>query len=517
MTSAAPSAPPGRPWSALAMTGPVLLAAALTWTRVPFRWNQIALAYGAYFREYFAALQIEGLRGLTQFVGIHPPAYSLLFLGMRQVGVSPATWFVVSGAWSVLAVLGVGLTARRAGLGPALTGVAALLLATSPHRLAYALEPNNYPMLLAVVALQGAAFARFGQDGRGRVALGALTLLGLWTHALFVTVPIAQAIALSWPRGPRWRPGLTTFAVAALLCLPLVPSVLEGAGSTVNVGGGLAVVGKAMLLDFPARYGAAWAGWVVAVAAGIGGIAALRARPISVVTRAWAAQVLVGGGLLALLLARGTAAAHQFPYYLLLLPPGCLLAATALRAGPVPGRAALAALLLMAVGANVQWTVGESRRARAAFRAAAVTHPMVARGVGAWTEGSVLLLLGFPTGGDDDKDVVDPAYALVPMDQRVRHDEPEVPTLVGGDPYWGQPYGYPGDRWLYTFTGFIEDRFEGIFAAHRGRGERLVVVVYDTDQAPNDVAAVAAWGRRHGVEPLRGARELLFVFGPGPP
>ncbi|MCO4773784.1 MAG: hypothetical protein KDA24_27380 [Deltaproteobacteria bacterium] len=530
------SPPRPEPWTipesrwtlGLAVMLPAALAVGLTVTRLPYRWNQIALAYAAYYREYFFNLEIQGwTAAFTQFVGIHPPAYSLVFLGMTKAGASPDTWFATAGAFSVGGVVAVGLTAARSGMGVRLTAMAALLLAVSPHRLAYALEPNNYPLLLLVVALQGLAFADFVLARRRGVALAFLTLLGLWTHALFITVPLAQLGALAWSDRSALRRGTATVAVAALGCLPLVPGVLEGSGSVVNPAGGWSAVVEAMLVRFPARYGAAWAGWIVGFAALVGvvraipsGVDAVQEETVAArertVTRSWALQVAVGGGLLALLLARGTAATHQFPYYLLLLPPCCLLAARSLSGLRWSVAVGAKLLLLASVLSSLTWAWTESARATEAWRTAAVTYPMVARGVDAWTEGSSLILLGYPEGGDDDKDVVDPAYALIPHHLPVNHEEPVVETLVGGDPYWGQPFGFFGDRWLYTYTGFMEDRFEGIWSATRGRGERVVVAIYPASAGSNDTQAAIAWGRRHGVEPLTHDNTVLMVFGPGP-
>ncbi len=501
----------------LAVLLPTVAAVALTSTRLPFRWNQIALAYAANYREYFRGLHMDGWSALfTQFVGIHPPAYSMVFLAMTEVGVSPLTWFVVSGSFSVGAVLAVGLAASRAGLGAGCVAMAATLLAVSPHRLAYSLEPNNYPLLLLVVAVQAMAFADFVRHERRGFLLGGSTLLGLWTHALFVTVPIAQAAALA--RGPQFRRVVTAFGVAAALCLPLVPSVLEGSGSIVNPGGGVGPVLQAMLIDFPARYGSAWAAWLVAIAAAVGVFRIPRSDDAAqrAVLTGWTLQLLVGAGLLALLLARGTAATHQFPYYLLLLPPACLLAGAAferLRPSLVP---LLTLLIAASAASSVTYAISESNRARRLWRDATVTHPTVTRALDAWTEGSSLLLLGYPEGGDDDKDVVDAAYALLPHDRPVNHEEPRVETLVGGDPYWGQPYGFFGDRWLYTYTSFLEDRWEAIFEATRGRGERLVVTIYPANVSWNDTQAALAWSRRHGIEPLTHDDAVVMVFGPGP-
>jgi len=489
---------------ALAVVLPTLLAAALTATRLPYRWNQVALAYAAYYREYFHTIDVHGLPGLLSFVGMHPPAYSLLFLGMTEAGASPTTWLLVSGLCSVTAVAAVALTALRAGLEPGVAASAACVLAVSPHRLAYALEPNNYPLLLAVIGVQALVFADFVRGSRRGILLALVTALGLWTHALFVVVPLAQAAALV--RDTRRKTGWVALGAAVLMCGPLVPAVLSGMGSTVNPGG-LGLAAQAMLLDFPARYGSAGAGWVVAVMTIAGATVAIRGP--DVIARSWALQLLGSGVLIAAMLVRGTAAAHQFPYYLVLLVPSALLVGRALG---VPRLALAGPLLLLSVGASLQWSLTEAARGREVWRTAAVTRPMVARAVGSWDAGAALILLGMPAGGDDDKDVIDPAYALVPRTLPVSHTAPHFPRMVAADPYWGQPYGYPEQRWLYTFTNFASDRFQAILRFHRGAGSRVLVVVYDTERAPEEAQSVRSWAETQGARTLRGPDAMLFVF-----
>ena len=282
-----------RAWAA----GIVALAAVLTLTRLPFRWNQIALAYAAYFREYRHIIEVDGWpAAFTTFVGIHPPAYSLLFLSMMES--APLTWFLVSGAFSVAAVICVFLTGRTRSEDLFLPVTAGLLLATSPHRLAYALEPNNYPLLLLVTAAACLVFARWVRGGSPWPLL-AVTVLGLWTHALFVTVPVAQALAV-WPDPRRRKMALAGLGIAFVGCLPLLPAVLGAAGSTVNEAPPVIDVLAALFVVLPHRYGTLMAAWAV-VGLAVLGAGVARA---DVVGRSWILQLGVGLAVLVFALLR---------------------------------------------------------------------------------------------------------------------------------------------------------------------------------------------------------------------
>ena len=486
--------------------GVTVLAAALAWTRVPFRWTQVALAYMAYFREYAQAVEVNGPSGLLSFVGLHPPAYSLVALGLMEAEASGRVWMAVSAAFGALAAGATALAAAR--LVPRAPVVAALvagtLLATWPHRVAYGLEPNNYPLLTLAVALQAWAFVAWtsAPDRRRDALLMAATTLGLWTHALFVTVPVGQALGLLGTGRARRMAGVT--AVAAALCLPLVPGVLAVGGSVVNPGGGPLVVLGA-LLDGVTRYGPGGA-----LALGVGALAGLgawsgRDEPG---VRGLLAQGLLGLGLVALSIARGTAAAHQFPYLLLFGTPTALLAA---RAAADRRAVAVGASLLLACTGGA-WGISEGARGRDAWDRAAVTHPMAARARSAWGPDTSLLLLGFPEGGDDDKDVLEPAMRFVPRAEPLLWEDPDIPGLTPADPYWGQPVALSGGRWLYTFTGFDPERATVIADTLRSRGEPLVVLVSEIDRAPHEVERVVVWAEARGARVLRGLRGVLILL-----
>lgn len=486
-----------RVWGA----GIVALAALLTLTRLPFRWNQIALAYAAYFREYRHIIEVDGWpAAFTTFVGIHPPAYSLLFLSMMES--APLTWFLVSGAFSVAAVICVFLTGRTRSEDLFLPVTAGLLLATSPHRLAYALEPNNYPLLLLATAAACLGFARWVRGGSPWPLL-AVTVLGLWTHALFVTVPVAQALAV-WPDVRLRRASLAGLGIAFVGCLPLLPAVLGAAGSTVNEAPPVIDVLAALFVVLPRRYGTLVAAWTL-VGLAVLGAGVARA---DVVGRSWILQLGVGLAVLVFALLRGTASTWQFPYYLVLLPPLLLLAATGvIRAGQlwqlgVP-------LLLMVLGLNVGWAAVESARAHGAWTDATATHGLVAQAVEEWEPGSSLVAIHFPDYSDDDKDALDPAFAHISMRTPIALVDPDVPTLVGSDPYWGQPVRYPEERWLYTFTAVEPERLTAIVEASSAP---VGVVVWNTHVAPKEMAELEMWAAGYSRRPQRGPSQSLWVF-----
>jgi hypothetical protein len=497
--------------AAAVVTVVTVLAGALTLTRLPFRWNQIALAYASYFREYRRVIDLEGwTAAFTTFVGIHPPAYSLLFLTMMES--SPRTWFAVSGAFSVLAAVLLVLAARTVDRSWFVAAGAGLLLATSPHRLAYSLEPNNYPLLLVVVAASSLAFSRWERGKGGPLILLAVTVLGLWTHALFVTVPLAQALAIAPDRARRrwiWK-GL---GLAFLLCLPLVPAVVSAAGAAINPAPALAEVVSALFVELPARYGAAPAAWGVIALVLVGSVVPWnidsdRGDPVVL---SWLLQVLIGGAVLVVALTRGTAATWQFPYYLLLLPPLFLLAARPLGSSPfLKGLAAVALGTILV--ANLGWAVTESAQARAAWSRAHLTHSLVERAVQHWIPNSSLIAIHFPAYSDDDKDTVDPAFAHIPMGLPISMTDPKVPTLVGADPYWGQPVRYPDGRWLYTFTSVDPERLTAIADAVAAAEQQLIVVTWSTHVAPKELAKLEQWASERGRRPERDRSQALWMF-----
>jgi hypothetical protein len=520
--------------AALAVLAAVtLLAVLLQLSRVPFRWNPIALAYAAYFHEFRHVIELQGWSAaLTTFVGLHPPAYSLLFLGLMEARVPAACWLGMSGMFSVASVPLVWATATRSwGRGGILggAGLAALVLAISPHRNAYGLEVNNYPLLVAATAAQLLAFARLysrptkprGMPVGAEILWIATTALALWTHVLSVALPLSQLGLLA--ALPEGREGLRRFcallAAVGVLCLPLVPGLLASSGGDpLNPPAGLMTALSVALADYPGRYGSETGANLMALLAAFGLLAVVRApRGERLVPLSWLAHAVVAGALILALVSRGIAAAHQFPYYLVLLPAGALLVAAALRHDPRRPAALQHALrlgLAVALLLHLAALSSEALRARQLWAEAPQERGLVALAVESWSPNSALLLVNFPRAMDDDKDHVDASYALLPMSERLTFAQPAVATLVPGDPMWGQPIQFENDRWLYTFTGFREDRVDAIADATLEAGGRVILAVYETEFAEHDVARIRAWASQRGEPGRRAPGQLMFILEP---
>jgi len=511
------------------LLGIVAAAVLLQLSRLPLRWNPIAIAYASYYKEYRHAIRVDGWdAAFTTFVGLHPPAYSLIFLALMALGVAPLVWLLLSGLFSVASVPAVWFTARR-GWGPGAglaAAAAAAVLAVSPHRNAYGLEVNNYPLLVGVTALQLLAFAIWVRraEGAGRrptvadLALAAATVLALYTHILSIALPAAQLAALGLTRSGRRRAlrfGLTQGA-AALPCLPLLPAILAGGQAPpINAAPGLAGAAEAVLLGFPTRYGSVWGTALVAVVLGFGALRILRAEgerdPVAL---SWLLHGALTLGLIGGMVATGVAAAHQFPYYLAAVPSGALVVGSAL-AGRDPsglrrglGAALVLGLTLHAGAATLEWAV--ARQARAA---APIDRGLVGLAIEEWRPGDALLLVGFPSYGDDDKDALDPTWALLPMTWRVRFEHPGVEQLVTADPYWGQPVLF-GGRWLYTFTEVHAERVDAIARHHLARGDRVLLALYDIEGSHGELIEAEDWAARMGRPGRRAPGQVLWVLEP---
>ncbi len=455
------------------------LAAALQLSRLPFRWDPVALAYAAYFHEFRHVIELNGSgAAFTTFVGLHPPAYSLFFLWMMKASAPAVCWLTSSGLFSVASVPLVWMTARLAcddrteAWPPILdsASVAALVLAISPHRNAYGLEVNNYPLLVAVSAAQLLCFARmmraertssqqarslFARPGRAEIAWVLVTALSLWTHVLSIALPCSQLLLLRLlPEARRYLGRLITLAAsAALLCLPLLPGVLAGIGSD-----------------------------PINTAPGLSG---------------------------------AMAAAHQFPYYLVLLPAGALLVPRALHsAQPTALRYLVIALCGAALSAHALALGDDALRGRAAWTSASSERGLIELATQSWQENSSLLLYGFPQTMDDDKDALDAAFFFIPLDEQITFAQPEVETLVPGDPNWGQPLLFERGRWLYTFTDFKQDRVDAITNATLARGERVTVAAYNTHWAQREADELRAWATARGEPGRRAKDQLMFVLEP---
>ena len=517
------------------------LAVALQWSRLPFRWNPVALAYAAYFHEFRHAINLAGVgAAFTTFVGLHPPAYSLFFWGLMELRTPAACWLASSGLFSVAAVPLVWMTARhrsqdtKGRWAPAWRGaaIAALVLAVSPHRNAYGLEINNYPLLVASTAAQLWAFAKMVNDPRYAVTGSSsawtrpkgveitwvlCTALSIWTHVLSIALPCSQLLLLLLLPETRQktRRAITLMAGAAALCLPLLPGLLAGMGSDpINTAPGLFAALRAALLGFPGRYGSTLGAGLMSGLIIVGGISALRLpHGKRLVPLSWLTHGLTAGALIIGMVASGMAAAHQFPYYLVLLPAGALLVSESLRGRQrrLP-RLLLGAMCCAALCLHGLALIEDARRGQSAWNSASSDRGLIELATNSWIERSSLLLLGFPQTFDDDKDALDPAFAFIPMNERITFAQPEVATLVPGDPNWGQPLRFEGERWLYTFTDFKAERVNAITDAALARGERVIVAAYNTDWAQREADELKAWATARGEPGRRAPNQLMFLL-----
>ena len=517
-------------WSlVLLLTG---AAAALQATRLPFRWNQICLAYASYFKEYQHSIEVEGWSAaLTTFVGLHPPLYSLLFHGLETWGSSPLVWLSLSGALSVASVPVVWKAGRLLFPDePRVAWLAAIVLAISPHRVAYGLEINNYPLTVFAISIQLLAFSAYStavqRSTGGHIRAGffwaAATSFALWSHVLCATLPLAQVLVIVFTPAFRRQLRSVFLCMGATLisCLPLLPSLLVGGDAPpINQAVGILGALESGFLDFPGRYGSTLGAYLLGLAACAGALRlSFGKSPDRLVGRALVAHLLLTGTLVLFLVARGVAASHQFPYYLALLPTASLLiAAGASKTGPrLLSRATLlfvaAGLLLHAAALGTDalkgWQVVQS---------APTERALMGRAIEEWTADSTLVLIDFPSWGDDDKDVLDATWALLTKTEVVDFAHPEVPTLVTADPYWGQPVRVGGNRWLYTFTGWppsdgSTSRMDVIANHVLATGGKLIVALYNTDQAHGDFAQAEAWAMRRGELARSAPAQALWVI-----
>ena len=527
-----------RPVGLLApLVGVTLFAAVLQLSRLPFRWSAITVAYASYFKEYQHNIDVEGwTAAFTTFVGLHPPLYSLIFHAGESAEVPPVAWLLASAFFSVASVPLL-LLAGRALVpnGHSLALVAGLCLAVSPQRNAYGLEINNYPLLMMMSALQLLAFTRFAakletnQLGRRDAALWAVATAGLlWTHVLGVALPASQGLVLlSTSLGRRGlKLALPWLLGAVALCTPLLPSIFAGADApAINQAVGLPRASASLLGGFPGRYGSELAAALLLGLGMIGGLKLWGTRGTA--ARAAVLHVLLLSALILGMVATGIAAAHQFPYYLALLPSCCLLLSGILLSGDKTTadasahfkgqilHAALGLALILHLGVQLR----EAAAAQKAWDNAPTERALMALAIESWTPGSTLVLVDFPDWSDDDKDVVDPTWALIPWSEPVDFGHPGVPTLVTADPYWGQPIRVGGNRWLYTFVGWPTtdgeaDRIDQIADHVLGEGKRFVLAIDNTSQAPGDFARAETWAMRRGKLGRSAPNQALWVLEP---
>jgi hypothetical protein len=503
-------------------------------SRLPFRWNAICIAYASYFKEYQHNIEVEGwTAAFTTFVGLHPPLYSLLFHAQESLALPPIAWLSISGILSVGSVPLVWLASRRLyPEHPALAWVAASVLAMSPHRVAYGLEVNDYPLMVFTTTAQLLAFAHYsqklqrGEEGRRKAGLLWMlaTVLALWSHVLTITLPAAQVLTLALlPETRRHLKGaLGWMSAAALPCLVLLPEILSrGDAPPINQAVGILGALESFLIGFPGRYGSALGAYLLGAALILGACVLLRSsRTGRLASFALLVHLLLTGTAILWMVSTGTAASHQYPYYLALLPTAALVIAAAVRPLGQSRRPLLAGVLIASALSLHGLVLGsDALRARDVVRSAPTERALMALAVQEWTPGSSLVLIDFPTWTDDDKDVLDPTWALLPITEPVDFAHPQVPTLVTADPYWGQPVRFGKKRWLYTFTGWPPsdgsvERMD-VIANHVAATEsKLILAIYNTDQAYGDFARAEAWAMRRGRLGRSAPSQALWVIDP---
>lgn len=499
--------------AALLLLATLAIAVAVQASRVPMRWSQVAIAYGAYVAEWRQAASTSGA-WVTTWVGLHPPLFAGAFAAALKLGVPPAGWLIASGAASVSSVVTVAVSVFVV-LGP--RGRTAALLAgafvaLSPHRVAYGLEINSYPLLVGMLGAQGLAFALWAQRGT-RAPLVITSALLPWTHLLGATALIGQMGAAALVDRERLRPLLRLYVVAGIAMLPLLPGLLGALGDPINAPVAAGGVWAALLRDLPGRYGLSAAGWATAGLALLGVMRAWRQED-RLVPVSWAVCAVLGSVAVLGALASAQASAAQFPYWLVPLLPTLTLAGLAIHGRERhQGLALAAAAILLANGASLAFDAIDARWQR---DRAGLSHPITTGALTSWGPGEVLLLVGLPWAGDDDKDVVDPVWASVPLLRSLDYADPGVEGLTPADPYWGQPVRWRDGRWLYTFTTLNVGRLQAVARAHASRGQRVRVAAYGLQRYPTATRELKNWARGQGAT-LRGSTdEIGFEAGLSP-
>jgi hypothetical protein len=496
--------------------GPLLLvivavAAAVQGSRVPMRWGPVAVAYGAYVAEWQRAVATEG-SWLTTWIGLHPPVFAWVFSAALKLGVPPSGWLLGAGAASVSAVatctaavfVGVGARGRPAAL------VVGALIALSPHRVAYGLEINNYPLLVGALGAQMLGFSWWAR-GRGRVPLIVLSALLPWVHLLGVAALGGQLLAVASVDRRRLRELGPVCVGVGVVLLPLIPGLLGALGEPVNEGTGPTGAIGAMLQQLPGRYGLAAAGWTTAALAAFGAQNAWRASD-RLVPVSWAACALTGA--VAVVLAQSSAQASevQFQYWLVPLLPTLALAGYAVCGHERSQRVVLAlAFVLVANGGALALDAADARWVRSR---AAISHPLTASTLADWGPGDALLLIGVPWYGDDDKDAVDATWALVPRGIALDYTDPLIPGLTAPDPQWGQPVQFADGRWLYTFTAVDTGRLDTITDAHLGRGQRVSIAAYGLAREAGAAGKLKGWAGVRGAAARASDDEVALSISP---
>lgn len=411
------------------------------------RWDEIALAYAAYQQPWVDQAVAGDLGGvLGTFVGLHPPAYSVLYGLVDLAWGAPLGWLLLSAALSVGAVVLVG---RVGGVGPA------LMLAADPLQLAYAAEINNYPLLVFAVALCLHEHRRVASGGTW-VGLALAGVLAGWTHILGGLVAGLLALTLARDRQATWR----VLGVMALGTLPVIARAL-------SLAGGEGTYGQAGL-----DLGTIWTGlvtkasyWWVA-AWGVAAVPLCRWR-LSLVLAATAAAIVAMMGI-------GVAASHQQPYWLLLGP----LAALAPRREFALGMGLL--------GLGLAWT--STLQPSVALQASLDRPRGVDSALTATSDGDAIWLLAPALMPDDDKTMdADVLWRFDVAAAMPAWRGPGAAAFEFTDYRYGQPrvMALPdgSTRVVHTTTSLEPAVVDQVIGWHQDAGRQIVFVLYDHSPA----------------------------------
>ena len=444
------------------------VAVLLRCLRAVLRWDEISLAYAAYWQAWGDTFARGDLgTALTSFTGLHPPGYALLFHGVDVIsGHRPLAWLLLSVALSAAAVWLVG---RIAGL------AAAALLAVDPFQLAYCAEVNNYPLLVFAVALCLVARRR----ARVRGPLWPLVLAAAfagWAHLLGGFVGGLCLLTLG-----DWRRSAKGLAVLALLTAP----VLFGAAGLTGQEGTYGQVG----LDWERASRGIWTKsgpWLVLLvpAAWL----SLRERGLGVVVFGTVGCIV---GLTALKIA----AAHQQPYWVALGPPLAVMLGRGLPV--VAWLGALAALWgLPAEAERLDRLLDDLDRERAVDQVLLQAAP-----------GDAIWLLAPALQPDDDKTATSavlwrlPPWTPMPAWRGPAPASSADPAFEFADYGYGQPR-VVNDRVVPSTTDLWSSQLEEVLAWHTGAGHDVWFVLYDHGPARDYPGLLARALEGHDAVPV---------------
>lgn len=465
--------------------GIVLLAATLRLGRSACRWEEWAWRYSAYPGPTADALQAGDIStALTGWTGLHPPLWPLLHAATEIVLPIPALWLLGGAA---AGTAGVALVASRRPL-------AGLLLATSPVALHYTAEINDYPLLFLFTC---AIWFLREEVAEGRRHWSWLALIGSlagWTHALGGLVAAVAAGSLGMRQGARI---LGAMAIASVPLVPGLQALAAEGGATAQP----PFEADLVLADLARRFGPAGLLLLPLVA---------RAIPKA---KALGAGLVIPGLALLMLIGTGIAAPHQFPYLLVLIVPGAMLAAAGAN-GPRTRQALIGVAMVHATwalidsGTRLQDIISDPEDR-------AIDHAIEQIGPG-WhcptgspgvpeCAGDALVLLSGGGGNDDDKTRTSPVLWRLPPWQRMHR-------LSGAPGDWhDHRRGHArqvGSHATYVFE-HVRPELLDVFAAHA----RSWVVVYGDGPRQRFLTELQALG---APPPVPVGDDHLLVVVPDP-